>query len=493
MNSHRILGHNPAYRALWAARTVSITGDAVATVALVFYASGRATPGPSVGLLLLAQSAPYLLGPFAGALADRVDQRRLLLACELGQAALFGAIALLLPPFPLLLALVLAATALAALALPAGRSAVPILAGPGEATAAYALLGSGGSLGRALGPALGGLLLAAVGPRGALALDVASFVAAAALLRGLPALPPAPRAHDAPTDFLGAARVGWSYLLGQPTARAVAASLVLLVSFGALGNVALVFLARDALAMGARGFGTLAAASAIGMVVGPLLALRPDTRPAPVLVGGIALMGAGALLTGVAPVYAVALAAQGLFGVGNGLENWANDTLVQRAVPQALLGRVFGGIYSGAYVASVAAYAAGGLLLTALPPRAIFIISGGGLLLAALIAHALLRRAAGGRGTGAAGVSPVAADGRGGGVDADEEVVAGLVIVGGDGAAPPGHEEAVRGQMPRPAVVGEGGPVAPGAEPLRDERTDEGGAADDRNRHCPPPPRHPRG
>ncbi len=301
MNSPRILGHNPAYRALWAARTVSVTGDAVATVALVFYASGRATPGPSVGLLLLAQSAPYLLGPFAGALADRVDQRRLLLACELGQAALFGAIALLLPPFPLLLALVLAATALAALALPAGRSAVPILAGPGEATAAYALLGSGSNLGRALGPALGGLLLAAVGPRGALALDVASFVAAAALLRGLPALLPAPRAHDAPADFLGAARVGWSYLLGQPTARAVAASLVLLVSFGALGNVALVFLARDALATGARGFGTLAAASAIGMVVGPLLALRPGTRPAPILVGGIALMGAGALLTGVAP------------------------------------------------------------------------------------------------------------------------------------------------------------------------------------------------
>src|SRR5688572_719813 len=97
----------------------------MALIALLLYVQERRESGVAVSLLLLAATIPRLLGPLAGALADQVEQRRLMVACDLGQAALYAAIAALLPPFPVLLALVLVASTLATLFRPAGQSALP--------------------------------------------------------------------------------------------------------------------------------------------------------------------------------------------------------------------------------------------------------------------------------------------------------------------------------------------------------------------------------
>src|SRR5215472_977113 len=92
-----LLGRAPSYTVFWSARTVSLFGDAIANVALVLFVAQHPTRGISssvaVGLLLLAQVVPRFLGPFAGTLADRVDQRRLMIWCDGGQALLFGVIA----------------------------------------------------------------------------------------------------------------------------------------------------------------------------------------------------------------------------------------------------------------------------------------------------------------------------------------------------------------------------------------------------------------
>jgi MFS family permease len=69
-------------------------------------------------LLLLAETLPRLLGPFAGTLADRAEGRRFMILCDLGQAALIGCVALLLPPFPVLVALVAGASVLSTLFFP---------------------------------------------------------------------------------------------------------------------------------------------------------------------------------------------------------------------------------------------------------------------------------------------------------------------------------------------------------------------------------------
>jgi len=85
-----LLRRSPAFRALWLARTISFFGDTVATTPLVLYIYGIYGTGTTVSLVLLAQTLPRLFGPFAGSLADRLDQRQLMVWCDRATAARFS-------------------------------------------------------------------------------------------------------------------------------------------------------------------------------------------------------------------------------------------------------------------------------------------------------------------------------------------------------------------------------------------------------------------
>jgi|Tabmets5t2r1_1033131.scaffolds.fasta_scaffold04471_3 MFS family permease len=98
--------------------------------------------------------------------------------------------AALLPPFPVLLVLVAAASPLATVFAPGGRSVVPNLVAPKELVRANAWMGMALTLQGTIGPAVGGLLIAGAGIRGALWGNAVSFAVSAALVGGLPALPP---------------------------------------------------------------------------------------------------------------------------------------------------------------------------------------------------------------------------------------------------------------------------------------------------------------
>ncbi|MGZ8651570.1 MAG: MFS transporter, partial [Actinomycetota bacterium] len=73
----------------------------------------------------------------------------------------------------------------------------------------------------------------------------------------------------------------------------------------------------------------------------------------------------GTLLAGLAPLIWLAAMTQTIGGAGNGADNVASDTLIQRSVPRDMLGRVFGVTSTAAFVGSGIAYAAGGPLLDA--------------------------------------------------------------------------------------------------------------------------------
>lgn len=127
MSRWGLLGRNRAYGSLWAARSLSMMGSAIIATTLVLYL-GRVEVSPfGLGGVLVAQALPQALGPLAGTICDRVEGRRLMVICDLGQAVLVGAIALLLPPYWLLVALVASASTLSALFSPAGKGAVPRL------------------------------------------------------------------------------------------------------------------------------------------------------------------------------------------------------------------------------------------------------------------------------------------------------------------------------------------------------------------------------
>jgi MFS family permease len=391
----KLLRTNASFRRLFLARAASFTGDGAALVALLLYVKSTQQSGTAVGGLLLAMSLPRVIGPMAGALADRMDRRTLMVACDLGQAAVFALIALVLPPYPVLLVLVVISATLTTAFEPASRSAMPALVESRDLPSANALLGTAFNLQIAVGPLLGGALVSGLGVRGAISANALSFMISAAFLLRLP--PQIPTVEGERERLLADTKAGLAFVRGHAVAKAIVVTLFVGVSFAALDNVALVFLARDSLRASEFGFGALNASFGIGMILASLLMLRFAMRvpPRALFLAGWAISAAGTLATGLAPVLLIAIGFQVLAGSGNGLDNIARDTLIQRTVPGAMLGRVYGLTGTAAFLSSGLAYAAGGVLLDFMSARTVFVIAGAGTFAAVLIANAMLPSGAG--------------------------------------------------------------------------------------------------
>ncbi|HZD75222.1 MAG TPA: MFS transporter [Actinomycetota bacterium] len=382
-----------AFRRLWIARTVSQVGDGIAVVALVLLVQGTQRTGVAVGTLLLASSLPRFLGPFAGAVADRVEQRALMVGCDLGSAVVFLVIAAFEPSFAWLLVLVAASAVLDTLFAPAGRSAIPALVESEDLLRANAWMGTSLNLRVAVGTLLGGALVAGLGARGALAANACSFLLSAALLTGLPRLR-APRQGER-RGLFAVGTEGLAYAWRTPAVRPLVVALFLGVAFAAVDNVALVFLVRETLGGGPLAFGVVSAAYGVGMMAASIgLSWRQTTVAAgALLLAGWSASGAGTLLTGLAPLLAVAAVAQAVAGFGNGMENVAGDTLIQQVVPREMLGRVFGLAATAAFGGSTLAYATGGFVLDLTSARTVLLIAGTGVLAVTAFLWASLRRA----------------------------------------------------------------------------------------------------
>lgn len=386
-----MLRRHGAFGRFWTARAISHLGDGAALVALILYVQQTRGTGVAVSALLLAETVPNLLGPAAGAIADRTDQRKLMLAAEIGQAGIYAAVAAFLPPFPILLALVALASVLHTLFAPAGRSAVPLLVGREDLMRANSWMGMALNLQGTVGFAIGGLLAASVGIRGALLANAITFGLAAILLVRLPSLPP--EVDPDRSAFLRDTWAGLSYALRHPVARAIVIGLGLGVMFAAVDDVALVFLAREELGAGALGYGVLAASYGIGMMLAVLILIRSHACAAGrIFILGWVLTGLGGLATGLAPVFILALVAQTGSGFGNGLDNIAVDTLVQRTVPRQRMGRVFGIISTAALLGGALARGLGGVILDLTSARTTFVIGGIGVLIATAVAGVMLAR-----------------------------------------------------------------------------------------------------
>jgi MFS family permease len=398
--SLRLLGANRPFRLLWSARAVSFVGDSLGLVALMLHVAGTTGQALAVAALLLAGDfAPALLGPLTGTVADRFDRRRVMVGCELVQGAMVVAIALWLPPLPLLLALVGLRAVAGQVFQPASRAAVPAVVGPRDLERANAAVGVATNGGEALGPLLAALLLPVLGVRGVLLVDAASFLASAALLWRLPDLAgPGPEPGRRRT-FLADAAGGLRYLRNQAVVRAVALGYVAVVACTGIDDVALVFLATGTFGAGEGAVALLLAAVGIGLLAGYALLARyggwsstdrgttpaVPRRPPPLaglLLAGFAVSSAGNLLTGLAWAVAAAFAVQAVRGLGIAAMDVAATTLVQRTVPPALQGRVFGSLYGGIGVAAALAYLLGGLLLDRTTPRVAFVAAGAAGLLA---------------------------------------------------------------------------------------------------------------
>ncbi|MBX7549179.1 MFS transporter [Streptomyces sp. NPDC004232] len=388
VSSFRIFRANPAFRRYWSARSVSLVGDGIATVALLLLITGSGASPTGVAALLLAQAVPRFFGPIAGALPDRFEVKRLLLLAEVGQGVVFIAIALVPSHTILLVPLVALASSLSTIFNAAGRTVMPRLVDTDQLMPANAWMGTAFNLQAALGPVLGGTAAALIEPSGALLVNAVTFFIGAALLLGLPRMEPVAGSSDTKSPgFLAGVGAGIAFTWRHRTARAIFLLLLFGIMFASLDNVVLVFLARDVLDSGSFGFGLLGTGSGAAMVLASLWLTRSTTKLSAVtlLAGGWLVAGLGIALTGVAPVLAVAIATQALMGVGNSVAMIGEDTLLQKGVPADMLGRVGGALSSAAFAGSALAYAVGGFVASALAPRTSLTVAGVGLMAVTLL------------------------------------------------------------------------------------------------------------
>ena len=341
---------NPAFRRLWLAQAVSLGGDWFTLIALAVTVS-RASGGSGLavaGLLLMQLLPTALIGPFSGVLADRFDRRRLLVVSDVIRAGLVLLLIHLVAAGALLPVYVVAFLhfTVATVFEPARQALLPSLVDSQELVPASTLATITWSTMAAVGGLLGGSVLAMVGIATAFAIDAVTFVASALLIASirLPAARPArSSAEAAGPGFVD----GLRYLAAHPVTAAVLG--VKCMGAGlAIVDTFLVLYATRVFPLGAGGSGSLGllwACFGIGALLGPvLLNLANDgtvRRMRRLIVVGCALVTVGMASLGAAPALAVAALAIVVRGMG-GATHWTYSTIVlQKSVPDDLLGRVF--------------------------------------------------------------------------------------------------------------------------------------------------------
>src|SRR5215469_8354872 len=169
---------------LWFAHTISILGDYVFFIAIIFWIYARTGSPSATGAVLISSGFPlFLFAPLAGALVDRFDRRRLMLVAESARALLFLGLLGLVSSHPQILwpiyVVSFVQSAIAAFFWPARSALLPQLIQPSSLLAANALYLVSDSGIRVLAPSLSAVVLLRWGPEGVIVLDAASFVVSA--------------------------------------------------------------------------------------------------------------------------------------------------------------------------------------------------------------------------------------------------------------------------------------------------------------------------
>jgi MFS family permease len=334
------------YRLFFTGQVVSLVGTWMQNIALAWYVVELTHSAVAVGFLAFCRFAPFtVFGLVAGVVADRFDNRRLVMATQ--TASMVVAAALTILAFSgaeiVWLAYVLAAAAGTALVFDApGRHALTFqMVGRDELPNAVALNASLFNGSRVVGPAVAGVIIAAFGVGVCFALNTLSFLAvltSLALMR-TDELVPVERPDRHPS-WLSSIREGLSYARHSPSVRLVLAMTVVVSTVGFNFHVLVPVLASETLDAGPRTFGIISAAFGAGALTGALLSAaigRASVRGLVVGVGGFSVS-----LLALAPMDTVAAVAILLYVVGVCFTLWTSNSqsLLQLSAPDHLRGRV---------------------------------------------------------------------------------------------------------------------------------------------------------
>lgn len=396
---------NPNYRLYLAGSVVSNTGTWLQRTAQDWLVlKPLHGGGTDLGIVTALQFLPVLLlTPYAGVVADRFPKRRMLQLTQLAMAlaALLLAVLALSGAAEIWMVYILAFVfgIGAAFDVPARQSFVSEMVGPDDLTNAVGLNSAAFNTARIIGPALGGLLIAAFGGGASatgivILLNALSYLAVIVQLQRMDdaLLRPAPLRARGP----GALREGVRYVRTQPTMLFVLVLVFFAGTFGMNFQLTSSLMATQVFGKGAGEFGILGSALAVGSLSGALLAARRTSIPLRLLVVAATGFGVAEIIAGSLPSYlAFALFSPVIGFCTITLLNSSNAT-IQLASDPAMRGRsmalymtvVQGGTPIGAPIIGWVGQAAGA--------RWTLWVGGGMVLLGVVLAIALLARLRGG-------------------------------------------------------------------------------------------------
>jgi MFS family permease len=327
------------FAAMSAAAFISNVGSWMQTVGaqwLMLTLTGSAT---YVALVQSAASVPiFLFAVLAGTIGDLVDRRRFLIAAQTYMflvATALGILAILKLVSPWsLLALIFGVGVGQALTSPTWQTLQPELVDPDERIQAISLGSVNQNLARAVGPAIGGAVLAATSAGVLFLINAATFgplIGVIAWWRGKRPPTALPREH-----VREAVRAGGRYVRASPVLRVVLLRTGLFSFFATSIWAVLPLVARKTFHLGSGGYGLLLGCVGVGAVLGASLLprLRKHFGPAALLFAGSAILAAVSLLLGF--VHVTAIAALALAGGGSAwiLALSTLNSLYQLALPQ---------------------------------------------------------------------------------------------------------------------------------------------------------------
>jgi hypothetical protein len=411
----RRLRHDPDFRLYWLARMASLTGGVVTFVAMPVLVYSVTRSSLWTAFVTVAEGLPYLfLGLPAGAYADRLDRRRLMVVSDLLNAVLLASIPVAyafgaLSPVHVL-GVAFGAHSLFVFFDAANFGALPALVGRDHVAGATAAVFGSTSVIELVVPAVTGAALVVIAPAPLLALDALGFVASALLIRAIvrPLSNP-DRDTGGKPRLVEEIRVGLRFLWSVPQVRAMT-GIGAIQSFagGAFvgqmvpwGDTVLGIAPTGDARLGILFTGWSLGGLAASALLPRLLRHWSEARIALVF---LPASGAVGVLTCLAQHWVVAAAGLFAWGVGYLLVLMSSLTLRQRVTPEPMLSRVnaTGRMLSFGLGSPLGAFV-GGVVATAAGPRAAILTGSGVLLAGAVLAWCSPLRHLAARDTGAGG------------------------------------------------------------------------------------------
>ncbi len=337
----------------WAGSAISDVGSQITALAVPLIAALTLDATPwQMGLLSAAGSAPILfVGLFAGVWVDRVRRRPVLIASDLGRAALLLIIPLAalsgVLRIELLYAVLLLTGALTVLFDVADMSFLPSLVTPEGIVEGNTKLQSTSSAAQVVGPSVGGVLVSLMTAPFALLVDALSFLISAAFIAGMRVAEAAPETRGARAGVVEEITEGVRVVVGNRILRALASASATTILFGHMFMAVYVLYMTRVLGLSAMGVGLVFATGGVGSLAGSVVAERLARRfgPGPTMIGAQLAFG----VTGMFVPLAVLVPARALpMIVASEFAQWmailvyyVNAISVRQAItPDRVLGRV---------------------------------------------------------------------------------------------------------------------------------------------------------